>query len=76
MKVVGAGESFRIAARSFASVAKSSALELSSRIETAVVENCMITDGCRIAGHVKHSILFSGVKVAEGAEVEDAVIMV
>ena len=43
--------------------------------ETAVVENCMITDGCRIAGHVKHSILFSGVKVAEGAEVEDAVIM-
>ena len=43
--------------------------------ETAVVENCMITDGCRIAGHVKRSILFSGVKVAEGAEVEDAVIM-
>ena len=43
--------------------------------ETAVVENCMITDGCRIAGHVKHSILFSGVKIAEGAEVEDAVIM-
>lgn len=43
--------------------------------ETAVVENCMITDGCRIAGHVKRLILFSGVKVAEGAEVEDAVIM-
>ena len=42
---------------------------------TGVVENSMITDGCRIDGHVKHSILFAGVKVEEGADVEDAVIM-
>ena len=41
----------------------------------AVVENCMITDGCRIDGNVKHSILFSGVKVEKGAKVEDAVVM-
>ena len=41
----------------------------------AVVENCMITDGCRIDGNVKHSILFSGVSVEEGAEIEDAVVM-
>ena len=41
----------------------------------AVVENSMITDGCRINGNVKHSILFAGVKVEAGAEVEDAVIM-
>ncbi len=41
----------------------------------AVVENSMITDGCNISGHVKHSILFAGVKVEAGAEVEDAVIM-
>lgn len=41
----------------------------------AVVENSMITDGCRIAGEVKHSILFAGVKVEEGAVVEDAVVM-
>ena len=43
--------------------------------ENAVVENSMITDGCRINGNVKHSVLFAGVKVEEGAEVEDAVIM-
>lgn len=43
--------------------------------EKAVVENSMITDGCRVSGHVKHSILFAGVKVEEGAEIEDAVIM-
>ena len=41
----------------------------------AVVENAMITDGCRINDNVKHSILFAGVKVEPGAEVEDAVVM-
>ena len=41
----------------------------------AVVENSMITDGCRIDGTVKHSILFAGVKVEKGAVVEDAVDM-
>ncbi len=41
----------------------------------AVIENSMITDGCRIDGEVDHSILYSGVKVAPGAVVRDAVIM-
>ena len=41
----------------------------------AVVENALITDGCRIKGTVKHSVLFGGVKVEAGAGVEDAVIM-
>ena len=41
----------------------------------AIIENAMITDGCRIDGTVKHSILFAGVKIEEGAIVEDAVIM-
>ena len=42
---------------------------------SAVVENSMITDGCRIDGTVKHSVLFAGVKVEAGAVVEDAVVM-
>ena len=42
---------------------------------SAVVENAMITDGCRVDGTVKHSILFAGVKVEPGAVVEDAVVM-
>ena len=41
----------------------------------AVIENSMITDGCRIKGTVKHSILYAGVKVEEGAVIEDAVVM-
>ncbi|MBR1757290.1 MAG: glucose-1-phosphate adenylyltransferase [Lachnospiraceae bacterium] len=40
-----------------------------------IVENSMITDGCRISGTVKHSVVFAGVKIEEGAVVEDAVIM-
>ena len=43
--------------------------------ENAIVENSMITDGCNIKGTVKHSILFAGVTVEEGAVVEDAVVM-
>uniref|UniRef100_UPI00405774E5 glucose-1-phosphate adenylyltransferase n=1 Tax=Agathobacter sp. TaxID=2021311 RepID=UPI00405774E5 len=42
---------------------------------TAVVEDSMITDGCDIKGTVKHSVLFAGVTVEEGAVVEDAVVM-
>ncbi|MCD8133928.1 MAG: glucose-1-phosphate adenylyltransferase [Clostridiales bacterium] len=41
----------------------------------AKIENSMITDGCRVEGEVSHSILYSGVKVAEGAVVRDAVVM-
>jgi glucose-1-phosphate adenylyltransferase len=41
----------------------------------AEVVNSMITDGCRVKGTVKHSILFSGVRVEEGAIIEDAVVM-
>ena len=41
----------------------------------AVVENSMITDGCRIDGTVQHSVLYAGVKIAPGAVVKDAVIM-
>lgn len=41
----------------------------------AEVIDSMITDGCRINGKVKHSILFAGVRVEQGAVVEDAVVM-
>ena len=41
----------------------------------AIVEDSMITDGCRVDGTVKHSVLFAGVKVEPGAVIEDAVVM-
>ncbi|MBR6187263.1 MAG: glucose-1-phosphate adenylyltransferase [Clostridia bacterium] len=42
---------------------------------SAQVDNCMITEGCEVYGHVMHSILSSGVVVEEGAQVIDSVIM-
>lgn len=41
----------------------------------ALVEDCMITDGCKVDGTVKHSILFPGVVVEKGAVIEDSVVM-
>ncbi len=43
--------------------------------EGAEVTNSMITEGCEIAGTVRDSVLFAGVKVEKGAVVEDSVIM-
>ena len=41
----------------------------------ATVEDSMISEGCRVDGTVKHSVLFPGAVVEAGATVEDAVIM-
>jgi glucose-1-phosphate adenylyltransferase len=41
----------------------------------AEISNCSITEGCEIYGKVKNSVLGVGVRVLEGAEVVDSVIM-
>ena len=41
----------------------------------AVVQDSLVTEGCKIYGRVKHSVLSAGVEVEEGATVEDAVLM-
>ena len=41
----------------------------------AEVTNSMVTEGCDIRGKVSDSVLFAGVRVCEGAVVEDSVIM-
>ena len=43
--------------------------------ENAIIENSSITEGCQIYGTVRNSVLGAGVRVMEGAVVEDAVIM-
>ena len=40
----------------------------------AVIKNSCITEGCSVFGTVKHSILFEGVYVGEGAIVEDSIV--
>ena len=41
----------------------------------AVVDLAFITQGCVVNGKVKNSVLFTGAKVAEGAQVIDSVLM-
>ena len=41
----------------------------------AVVDRAFITQGCVVNGKVKNSVLFTGAKVSEGAQVIDSVLM-
>ena len=43
--------------------------------ENAEIDNSMITEGCKVEGKLVQSVLFAGVKVGEGAVVEDSIIM-
>ena len=39
------------------------------------IKRAFITQGCRIEGEVKNSVLFTGVKIGVGAKVIDSVLM-
>lgn len=41
----------------------------------AEIDSAFINQGCRIGGSVKNSVLFTGVKVAENAQIVDSVLM-
>ena len=43
--------------------------------EGARVEDSLIANGCRVAGAVRHSVLFPGVTVERGAEIVESVVM-
>lgn len=47
----------------------------SSYGENAEIHDCIVADGCVLEGKAERSILFRGVKIAEGAHVQDCVIM-
>ena len=41
----------------------------------ARLDNCMVAEGCNVEGEVKHSVLFQGVQVGEGARIVDSIVM-
>lgn len=43
--------------------------------EKAAIDNAFITQGAIVNGRVKHSVIFSGAEVREGAKIADSVIM-
>ena len=47
-----------------------------ARIGTgAMLDECMVAEGCEVEGEVMHSLLFQGVRVGKGARVIDSVVM-
>lgn len=43
--------------------------------DKAVVEDCLIADGCNIEGHIENCILFRSVNIEKGADVRDSIIL-
>ena len=41
----------------------------------STLDECMVAEGCDVAGTVRHSVLFQGVTVEEGARVVDSIVM-
>ena len=39
------------------------------------LDECMVAEGCDVAGEVQHSVLFQGVTVGAGAKVVDSIVM-
>ncbi len=47
----------------------------SKYLESAVVKNSLIADGCIINGYVENSIIFRGVRIEKGAVIKNSIIM-
>lgn len=43
--------------------------------ENSVVDDCIVADGCIIAGELSHSVIFRNVKVEENSKIIDSVVM-
>lgn len=43
--------------------------------ENTNIDNCIVADGCMLEGNAKHSVLFRQVTLAEGAVVENSLVM-
>lgn len=41
----------------------------------AVLDTCLVPEGCELDGTVRHSVLFQGVQVDAGASVSDSIVM-
>jgi glucose-1-phosphate adenylyltransferase len=41
----------------------------------SLLDECMVAEGCDVCGEVRHSVLFQGVTVGDGARVVDSIVM-
>ena len=43
--------------------------------EHSEIDDCIVADGCTLEGSASNSVLFRGVRLAEGARVRDSILM-
>lgn len=75
MDLLGENPVFNLHDRSWRIFSRTSALPPQFIADGAVIDNAIISEGSKISGTVKHSVLFNGVTVEAGATVENAVVM-
>lgn len=75
MDLVDTPPKFEISDRSWSIYSRNHALAPHYIGYHARLVNSAVTEGCTIEGTITHSVLFGGVSVGEGSEIEDSVIM-
>ncbi len=75
MDLLGEKPIFNLHDRAWRIFSRTSALPPQYIADGSVIDNAIISEGSKIAGTVKHSVLFNGVTVEAGAVVENSVIM-
>jgi len=75
MDLLGENPVFNLHDRAWRIFSRTSALPPQFIADGSVIDNAIISEGSKISGTVKHSVLFNGVTVEAGATVENAVVM-
>lgn len=75
MDLLGAKPEFDLYDKEWRIYSKSAIMPPQYVSPEARVSDSIITEGCAVAGSVRHSVLYAGATVEEGAVVEDSVVM-
>ena len=75
MDLLGAKPNFRLADRDWRIYSKASGMPPHYISDTAEVTDSMVSEGCVVYGSVRHSVLFAGARIGEGAKVSDSIVM-
>lgn len=75
MDLLGAKPKFDLYDKEWRIYSKSTGMPPHYAAVHADIADSIVTEGCSVDGSVRHSVLFSGVRICEGAIVEDSVIM-
>ena len=75
MDLIGRDPEFKLADKEWRIYSKSPGMPPHYIGGGAKVENSLVSEGCVVLGEAKHSVLFTGVHVEEGARIVDSIVM-